>query len=226
MLRVRMLLVVVGVPFVMAAVGCNEQKLKEQVAKLEGDKRLLDQNNQSLQQQLAAAKNENQTLSASLVAAQKDLETERAKPARVVEVPGPSKGGKGPVDGDVAGWVTGSYGHKMTISGNLLFQPGSATLTTEGKAKLTKVAHDLKGHFAGRMVRVYGFTDSDPIVKTKKLWEDNLDLSANRAMAVVRFLWTQGISKEKIETVAMGDAHAAPGPKANSRRVEIFVVRR
>jgi outer membrane protein OmpA-like peptidoglycan-associated protein len=50
-------------------------------------------------------------------------------------------------------------------------------------------------------------------------------------MAVVRYLWSRGVSKEKLETVAMGDAHplasngSADGKKKN-RRVEIFVIRR
>jgi chemotaxis protein MotB len=80
-------------------------------------------------------------------------------------------------------------------------------------------------------VRVMGYTDSDPIVKTKNLWKDNLDLSANRAMEVTRHLWSKGISAEHIETVAMGATHFM-GPnttkagKAGNRRVEISVVKR
>jgi len=80
-------------------------------------------------------------------------------------------------------------------------------------------------------VRVMGYSDSDPIVKTKKLWKDNLDLSANRAMEVTRYLWSRGIPAERIETVGMGSTHfvqpnKTKAGKAANRRVEIHVVKK
>ena len=78
-------------------------------------------------------------------------------------------------------------------------------------------------------MRVYGYTDSDPIKRSARLWKDNLDLSANRAMAVTRELRKLGIPAESIETVAMGATRSvAPNrtkaDKAKNRRVEIVVV--
>lgn len=225
MLRVKTLLLVVGVPFVMAAIGCNEPKLKADIEKLTAEKRGLEQANAGLKDQLARAAADNNKLGESLQAKDAELVAERSKPARVERIvePGPDRG-RVARDTDAEGWSGG----KMVIGGHLLFPPGSATLTPEGQAKLKKVAGDLKGHYAGRTARVYGFTDSDPIVKTKNLWQDNLDLSANRSMAVVRFLWSQGISKDKVEAVAMGDArpvspNSSADNKKKNRRVEIVV---
>ena len=137
---------------------------------------------------------------------------------------------KGDRGGAPTGWTEGRSGARITVGSDVLFSSGRATLTNSGKAALDRVARDLKGSYAGRKVLVYGYTDSDPIKKTKKLWQDNLDLSANRAMAVSRYLASRGISRENIETIAMGDTHFLAGnrtksDKAKNRRVVIFVVK-
>ncbi|MBT3278452.1 MAG: OmpA family protein [Phycisphaerales bacterium] len=128
------------------------------------------------------------------------------------------------------GWMEGTVGDKISVGSDVLFSSGRATLTTGGKGALRSVANAIKANYAGLPVRIYGFTDSDPIVKSKKLWSDNLDLSANRAMAVTRYLISQGISGERIETIAMGatryvTSNASKTGKARNRRVEIMVVK-
>jgi len=119
--------------------------------------------------------------------------------------------------------------YSETVGSDVLFEPGKATLTAGGRARLDTIAATLRSKYSGMTVRVMGYTDSDPIVKTKNLWKDNLDLSANRAMEVTRHLWSKGISAENVETVAMGATHFV-GPnttkaaKTANRRVEIIVV--
>jgi len=121
--------------------------------------------------------------------------------------------------------------YKETVASDVLFAPGQATLSASGKQRLASTASLLKSKYAGMSVRVYGYTDSDPIRHSRKLWTDNLDLSANRAMAVTRYLRSRGISAESIETVAMGATHFVTGNntkagKAKNRRVEIAVVKK
>ena len=106
-----------------------------------------------------------------------------------------------------------------------------ATLTTAGRGRLDGVVTMLRSRFAGLGVRVYGYTDSDPIKHSRKLWTDNLDLSANRAMAVTRYLRSKGLSAESIETVAMGatnpiSSNSSATGKSKNRRVVIKVVRK
>jgi chemotaxis protein MotB len=134
------------------------------------------------------------------------------------------------VTGTAEGWEKGKFGDKVTVGSDILFPPGKATLTASGKQTLSGIVRELKGRYAGLPVRVYGYTDSDPIKKSRKLWKDNLDLSANRAMAVTRYLREQGIPEDTIETVGMGATHfVAPNTskagKAKNRRVEIMVVK-
>jgi chemotaxis protein MotB len=132
--------------------------------------------------------------------------------------------------GVAEGWDRSLGGDRLMISSDVLFSAGSATLSAKGKSALDSAARDLKGTYSGLPVRVYGYTDSDPIKRTADKWTDNLDLSANRAMAVTRYLISKGISAEDIETVGMGDTHpvasnASKDGKAQNRRVEIVVVR-
>jgi chemotaxis protein MotB len=142
--------------------------------------------------------------------------------------------GTGPAPDDEApevprGWQETATGAKLTIASDVLFAPGKASLSKAGQGKIREAAQTIKASYPNSIVRVYGFTDSDPIVKSKKLWKDNLDLSANRAMAVTRDLRKMGVEAESIETIAMGATHfvapnASKAGKAKNRRVEIVVV--
>ena len=113
----------------------------------------------------------------------------------------------------------------VTVPGDVLFDAGRATLKESSKATLQKIAASIKKEYAGKHVFVDGYTDSDPITKTKSLWRDNLDLSAARARAVMDYLKTQGIDPSKLEIRAFGSARPKQTKEA-SRRVELVVATR
>ena len=129
----------------------------------------------------------------------------------------------------------GTVGRETTvyaraIGTDILFGAGQATLTGAGRNRINKIAAEIKSKYPGMTVRVYGHTDTDPIRKSRKLWKDNLDLSANRAMSVTRYLIGKGIGRGRLETVAMGAARpiktsAGKTDGARSRRVEIRVIK-
>jgi len=65
-------------------------------------------------------------------------------------------------------------------------------------------------------------------VKTKDLWKDNLELSAQRALSVSRYLISHGIPEKQVRAAACGAArplasNANATGKAKNRRVEIVV---
>ena len=129
-----------------------------------------------------------------------------------------------------AGWERIAVGDRIPLSSDVLFSPGSATLSDGGKAALDAVIGDLLTTYSGLPVRVYGHTDTDPIQRSAELWTDNLDLSANRAMAVTRYLIDKGVAADNVETIAMGATHpvatnSTTAGKAQNRRVEIVVIR-
>jgi len=86
----------------------------------------------------------------------------------------------------------------------------------------------IQERYAGREIDVVGHTASDPIRKTKNLWQDNWELSAERALTVLRYLVNQGVPPKQIRAVACGESrpvasNATPAGKAKNRRVEIVV---
>ncbi|MFP4215431.1 MAG: OmpA family protein [Phycisphaerae bacterium] len=209
---------------------CTEQE--QQISALKEANYKLEEQNKDLRSKYSRAQMGQQQQQMELQDARGDLERKEETiedlRAQLDDQPEPTKRG----DGDTAtGWERGLVGDKVTVGSDVLFSSGRATLTNKGKETLAKIARQLKGEYQGLPVRVYGYTDSDPIVKTKKLWQDNLDLSANRAMAVTRYLIQQDVDKDRLETVGMGATNFVASNKtktgkAKNRRVEIIVIRK
>ncbi len=111
----------------------------------------------------------------------------------------------------------------VNLPSDILFASGSAQIKPSAQATLNKVVAALKRDYAGKRIRVEGHTDSDPIIRSRDKWIDNLDLSLNRAAAVTRYLAEKGVDSRNMSAVGYGEAK----PKASkpaSRRVEIVVL--
>lgn len=116
----------------------------------------------------------------------------------------------------------------VTLPNSILFSSGKATLKNSTSSDLDHIFGVLRERYSGKQVDVVGHTDTDPIVKTKNLWKDNWDLSAGRALTVVRYLVNKGVSPKNIRGVACGQSrpvasNATAAGKAKNRRVEIVV---
>jgi flagellar motor protein MotB len=195
----------------------------------------LHQQNRELQEQLRQREAErDQRPDASALAA-KDAEI-AARDAKLAELekqlrtPAPAQGGTPATDPGIAGIET-SFNQAtgemtVTLPGDVLFDAGRATLKESSKATLNKVAAAIKKDHAGKKVLVDGHTDSDPISKTKSLWKDNLDLSAERARVVRKYLIDQGVPEKLIGSRGFGDTKPRGGDKSRNRRVEIVVATR
>jgi len=114
---------------------------------------------------------------------------------------------------------------KMTVrlAEKVLFPSGSATLARDGKATLEKVADAFKD-LKGRIVRVEGHTDNVPIKSVK--FPSNWELSAARAIAVVRFLQDHGVDPSKLAAAGYGEfqpiaPNDTPEGRSQNRRIEI-----
>jgi len=84
----------------------------------------------------------------------------------------------------------------------------------------------LRSKYSGRHIDVVGHTDTDPIKKSP--WKDNWELSAERALTVIRYLIQRGIPENQIRASGCGEArpiasNATAAGKARNRRVEIVV---
>lgn len=165
-----------------------------------------------------------------------ELETSRSAVVRqeaqidALEAELTAKPAAAPAPAAAEGWTPTAVGDMVTLGSDILFSSGSAKLSGSGRQSLDRLVGDLRGQYAGRPIRVIGHTDGDPIRRSAKLWKDNLDLAANRAMAVTRHLRERGIDADRIETVSMGEQkpiapNRTKAGKAKNRRVEIVVVR-
>ncbi|MBN2063650.1 MAG: OmpA family protein [Sedimentisphaerales bacterium] len=111
----------------------------------------------------------------------------------------------------------------VTLESNVLFNSGRVDLRSEAKSRLQRIASIINRDYPGKEVWVIGHTDTDPIKKSK--WQDNWELSAERALSVTRHLVSSGVSARNLVAAGRGEFHPA-GSKADSRRVEIVVYTR
>lgn len=109
----------------------------------------------------------------------------------------------------------------VAIAGDVLFDSGSISLKSSSKDSLNRIADVLNQRYPNQTVRVEGYTDTDPIRKSK--WETNERLSAERAMAVEQYLVGRSVDNDRIYAAAFGPAKQR-GSKKESRRVEIVIL--
>ncbi len=92
----------------------------------------------------------------------------------------------------------------VTLPNSILFSSGKATLKSSTSSDLDHIYGVLRQRYNGKQVDVVGHTDTDPIRRTKNLWKDNWDLSAGRALTVLRYMVNKGVSPKNIRGVACG----------------------
>ena len=120
---------------------------------------------------------------------------------------------------------------RIGISGSLLFSLNSNTLEPDGRQLLHSLVEPLKVYLGERdeLLMVSGFTDDLPINKENIKYDDNWDLSAQRALTVVRALIEEGMLPTLVFAAAFGEyqpvaPNADEETRSKNRRVEIAPV--
>lgn len=114
----------------------------------------------------------------------------------------------------------------INLPQDILFGSGSADLGREGRETLSEIASVL-GEFEDRSFQVEGHTDDDPISTTQ--FPSNWELSAGRALSVVKLLVDQGVTPELVSGAAYGEFQPVAtnetenGQRLN-RRIEIVML--
>ena len=136
-----------------------------------------------------------------------------------------SAGGAGGTGfGDMTGVTTSRNAQGevvVAIAGDVLFSSGKVEIRPGARKTLEQIARVLNSTYAANGIRVEGYTDTDPIKKSK--WGTNERLSAERAMAVEDYLVKKGVKNARIYSAAFGTAKTRPSKEA-SRRVEIVIL--
>ncbi|MFA6045606.1 MAG: OmpA family protein [Phycisphaerales bacterium] len=215
--RTGLMAAVIAVGAAMLLGGCNDDKKKLDAATQESSE--LREKNASLEAQLGEKSNRIAELEGRL----STMQTTPVTPGGDY-TDGPTGGGRKTTRGNGGGddsFKTGDSGRPTaTVSGDVLFASGQTTLKPEAKKALDKIAGEIKRKYRNEDVRVEGYTDSDPIRKSK--WASNEALSQARAEAVRKYLVSKGISEGRVSAVGKGSANPR-STKALSRRVEIVI---
>lgn len=199
--------------------GCQEKQLKEEIVNLQTQLRLAEAEKVDLERDKIAAENENQRLKGDVATLQKQLDDQAKAPPPTA--PKPDFGPGVEVSEDYRGTT-------VTLPNDILFDSGQTVLKAGSKATLDRIAAVIQRDYGGRIVRVEGHTDTDPIKKSP--WKDNWELSCERALSVVRYLTGRGIDSKKIYAAGYGehmprDTNATAAGKARNRRVQIVITR-
>jgi outer membrane protein OmpA-like peptidoglycan-associated protein len=201
----RVAMVAVGALALTMLGGCNND-MKAENARLKGEVEQLRTENQSLAQQNQATQAQVQQMQGTIAS----LQQAQAAPA---PAPAGTLGGGSTRAGRAGGEV-------ITVAGDVAFGSGQATLTAAGRRELDQIAAKIRREYPGNGLRITGYTDSDPIRKSR--WGSNEALSQARAEAVEKYLQSKGLSNP-MESIGMGSANPK-STKAASRRVEIKIL--
>jgi len=111
------------------------------------------------------------------------------------------------------------------MSDKLLFKSGSASVESKGKEAIETLASVLQKN-PDIDILIEGHTDNVPI-KTAN-YKDNWDLSAARAIAIVRLLEAKNIDQKKLTAAGRGEflpraSNETTEGKALNRRTEIIL---
>lgn len=119
---------------------------------------------------------------------------------------------------------------EVTVADRILFESGSDRLRNEGMEVLKKIADSLRGD-TSKEIQVVGHTDNMPIRQEfRGTFGSNWELSANRAIAAVRYLEQAcKIPGERLSARGLGqtrpvDSNETEEGRAKNRRIEILLV--
>lgn len=209
-----------AVTFVVLLGGCQTDQLRE-------ERDALFKQNKDLQNQLAQSRGESAALQNERNALAQQLSQQQAAPAPAPARPLPAQ----PVAAANTGFsaiegvetVRGIGRTTVRVPGDLLFGPGSSVLKPTALKTLDQIAAVIKKEYPTKQVRIEGYTDTDPIRRTKDQWDDNLELSLARSAEVFRYLQKKGVDPKKMYAAGFGEFRPAQ-TKDRSRRVEIVVI--
>lgn len=117
---------------------------------------------------------------------------------------------------------------RIGINGSVLFAFNSAELQPEGRQLLQSLAAPLSAYLQARdeILMVSGFTDDRQVREGNRRFADNWELSAQRALTVMRALIAEGVPSSSVFAAAFGAEQPVASNddaegRSRNRRVEI-----
>ena len=115
----------------------------------------------------------------------------------------------------------------ITFMAEILFDSGKATLRSEARQVLDKVAQVVTEKVSDRDIGVEGHTDNEPIKRSG--WKSNWELSTSRATSVIHFFEEQGLNPRQLTAIGYGEHRPIASNdtlegRQKNRRVEIVIL--
>ena len=105
-------------------------------------------------------------------------------------------------------------GLRIVITSQLLFKSGEATLAPDTQPLIEKIVQSISNQGKNFGVRVEGYTDDVPIRSSS--FDSNWELSAARAITVLRVFEAHGFEPSRLQATGFGEGHPlAPNHNAN-----------
>ncbi|HLG20104.1 MAG TPA: OmpA family protein [Bdellovibrionota bacterium] len=122
-------------------------------------------------------------------------------------------------------------GNRLTVNvaEQVLFPSGSDQIQSQGKKVLIKVVDILK-QARDKQIQVEGHSDNVPIRgNLKRRFPTNWELSAARAVTVVRFLESNGLDPSRLAATGFGEnrpvaSNSSPEGRKKNRRIDIVLL--
>jgi flagellar motor protein MotB len=122
---------------------------------------------------------------------------------------------------------------RIGISSRLLFDLNSDRLQPQGRELLQSLVSPLKAYLSNRneLLMVSGFTDDQGIRQGNRRFDDNWELSAQRALTVTRSLIEEGMPEHLVFAAAFGQQQPlkpndSESNRSLNRRVELAPIPR
>ena len=207
--RITMVASVLGV---LAASGCNQQSLKDEVSLLKNENtelrgQLIDRDG-ALETGNDELRNAHRSMRDQQEAFDSERDTWTAAQTNAFD--------------NIQG-VQATYGPNdvtVTVEGDVLFSSGKTGIRSTAKNSLDRVAAVLKNDFGGKQIVIAGHTDTDPIKKSGH--KSNHHLGFERGWAVRDYLASKGVNSDSMAIISYGPDRPM-GSSTKSRRVEIVV---
>ncbi|GAX87373.1 chemotaxis protein MotB [Lebetimonas natsushimae] len=196
----------------------NAKKVQEAIGSLAGALSVLEGGAQT-----EISKNRNQ-IATPIEKTQETAQTVNKLSKAIQEFRQFTAGGKGPA-------ITleeGEEGFFIRLPADITFKPGSAEINNEDSLLfLKRISLIIKEYLPKNIeIQIKGFTDNTLPPQTSP-YSDNWELSAARALSVLKILLKNGVNPKQLSAAAYGEYHPiasndTPEGRAKNRRVEIW----
>ncbi|MBU6152767.1 MAG: OmpA family protein [Bdellovibrionales bacterium] len=105
------------------------------------------------------------------------------------------------------------------------FRIGTANLEQRSIPEIRKVAVLLKEAFSSAMIEIEGHTDASPVVKQRRVFPSNWELSAARAASLLHIFEEEGFPKSQLKVSGYGDSRPMGDREDANRRIIVRVIR-